>query len=1257
MWSGSRSAEEQFPYYIKKLICAVIQPDQIRMPSGDAIWLPGHDGELLNAQKSRFIPEGLSVWEVGTEPSFKTKASKDYTKRSKDKTKKKKGKAQPKLNRSETTFVFVTPHIWMNKDLWVTERKVEGIWKDVIVIDGVDLVDWLEIAPAVSLQLAAEMGIVPSEGVQTLDMAWEEWSHYTNPAVSDELLVIGREEQEEKIIERLEATPNTFIVRGDSPREAYGFTLAVLRRLNMKEKNLAIDARIIISENEGVAQGLRYFNNLIIVLKQTRSQVSGDLSSRGFYVVVPEGNSIHSDRNVIELARPIHHKFVEALGRMGLPSDEAERTARECGLSVTILQRHRAVANFKRPTWSEDEYSLPLLPAVLAGRWNNKSEADKKILCILAKTEDYSTVEAQLKPFLWVDETPLRLIDDMWTLTAPADAFQLTARYLSDEHLGLFKDVFKMVFGKIDPKVEIPPNDWLYYDIRGEKGNSSWLRSGLAETLLLIAENGTNAQLISSIPLNIYADSVVKGLPGLHDDWRVLASLRDQYARLMEATPGPLLDSLEHLLEAKPDDIRRLFIEGSPIFGGGTLHTGLLWGLETMAWSPEYLPQVALILAKLASLDPGMRMGNRPINSLREIFLWWSPGTNATVEQRVSAIDLILKYEPKIGWDLLSKLLPEGHSVSMRTAMPRWRDFGDLAQDAHTGRGQFQYVSSLADRALDLVGNDPNRWSVILNSLRRIPSVQRGKALDLLKTIADGSIPSDKKILLWNILREFIYQHRTYREASWVLPVELIDELDKILSLLSPADPIERNKWLFDEWLPGLPDGENGIERHQEKVNELRQKAADEILKSQGIEGLVKLGTSCKYPGFLVSAAAPLLPQINDLHTFVGNAIASGESGIFLASHISAQAQQLHRNKWRDLIRKDIINGTWSTSIAASLIIWWPDEMTTWKDAEALGIATDYWKKKPVIIIRGNPDEQAYQVDNLILARRASHAFSQIRPQMDDIPTNVLLRLFDATMSEIAQAKSAEDINRLGISADDVQGFLAKLHHRQELPREELARREFQALPLIRLSDVQGLTLHEFMAEDSNFFVEVVCAAFLPAHRDINQDKNPTEEEKARGQVAYTLLNGMSLIPGLLGTDLSESKLVQWVDEVRTKATELDRAVIADQQIGQILAHSPADHEDTGWPCQGVRNMIERLKNDNVDQGLRIARFNMRGAFSKDPYEGGAQERNLASQYREWAGIARAKWPRTSRVLENMAQEWEEDARREDARSEQYKLE
>src|SRR5919112_136845 len=166
-WAGSKPAESRLPHVVKSLIYAVIQPEKLRMPSGDAVWVPGFDGVVANGEENRFVPMGLSVWELGTDANFRGKANKDYTKRSKDKAEDSTdSNAARKFDRSQITFVFVTPHVWKDKDDWETDRKADGNWKDVVVIDGIDLQEWLQAAPAVNLVFAAELGIVPEAGLQ-----------------------------------------------------------------------------------------------------------------------------------------------------------------------------------------------------------------------------------------------------------------------------------------------------------------------------------------------------------------------------------------------------------------------------------------------------------------------------------------------------------------------------------------------------------------------------------------------------------------------------------------------------------------------------------------------------------------------------------------------------------------------------------------------------------------------------------------------------------------------------------------------------------------------------------------------------------------------------------------------------------------------------------------------------------------------------------------------------------------------------------
>ncbi|MBM4325726.1 MAG: hypothetical protein FJ118_01065 [Deltaproteobacteria bacterium] len=1245
-WADSKPAESRFPYWIKELICAVIQPDKIRFPSGSAVWVPGCDGTLVCSEKHEFVPTGYSVWEVSTRADIKTKANLDYRKRSDDKTGEK----------LDTTFVFATPRLWKDKNDWVNACKKEGIWKDVLAVDGVDLVKWIEDAPAVNLKLIPELGYGPETGLQTADQAWEKWSQFTSPSASEELVTVGRQEQEKDFIERLVATPSTFTVRGDSPREAWGFVLAAIRRLQSDEERMRLYARTIVAEDEQVAGRLPRRANLIILLKQAKGQVSGNLCAGVCHVIIPEGTDRRSERNVITLARPDPQAFLEALERMGLERDEAVKALRASGRSVTILQRQKAHANFERPVWADGLTVANLIPAVLAGRWDTRNEGDLRILYLLAGTDDYLSAEAQLQPFLSVDEAPIQKIGEMWTLTAPVDAFQLTARDLTSIHLSRFREAFRLVFGRVDPKVEIPPDERVYHDIRGDRGHSEWLRSGMAETLLLIAERGPDAELAAVLPRG-YAEDVVKGLPGLNDDWRTLGSLRDQYSRLMEATPNPFLEGLERQLVTNPESIRRLF-EESHTFGAEAMHTGLLWGLETLAWGSEYLPRVALLLARMARLDPGGKIHNRPINSLREIFLWWHPGTNASTEQRLAALDLILREEPETGWALLAKLLPgQVSSVSHPTAKPRWHDFGDLPEDSRTRLGQFNYASAIMDRALDLVGSDRERWEAIFQALPAMSPAHQTRALKLLHDISQSGAASGAKEALWEALRDLTYRHRSFRDAHWSLAEDVLNSLESILARLAPENPVDRNRWLFDEWIPVLPSATEDPEEWERQADEFRRQAIREILEEEGVQGLIKLGTTCRFPGFVAFAAVPEIEDLRKLRGLIEDAIAVGERGLALSSGISGRAQQLYGEAWSDLILQEVNSSTWSPAVIASLLVGWPDCRATWEIAAQLGdtVEAEYWKRKRVSSLRGSVDDQIYEIHQLISVRRAAEAFDRIAARKTSVPSGILLRLFDATLEELVAATTPEEVRRLGLSSYNIAHFLDEMRQREDIPRQEVARREYQALPLLASEETGRLTIHEYMSDDATFFVDVLCEVFLPKHRDKSQDSAPTAEGLARGRVAFRLLERMFCIPGEReGQRIEEDALLQWIDAVRAKAAEKDRSAIADLYIGKILAHAPEDPDDGGWPHRTVRNVIERLGADDIERGLTTERFNMRGMVTKDLYEGGDQERTLASQYHTW-GRACARWPRMAKVLHNIARDWDDRARREDAEAEQDK--
>jgi hypothetical protein len=120
-----------------------------------------------------------------------------------------------------------------------------------------------------------------------------------------------------------------------------------------------------------------------------------------------------------------------------------------------------------------------------------------------------------------------------------------------------------------------------------------------------------------------------------------------------------------------------------------------------------------------------------------------------------------------------------------------------------------------------------------------------------------------------------------------------------------------------------------------------------------------------------------------------------------------------------------------------------------------------------------------------------------------------------------------------------------------------------------------------------------------------------------------------------------------WVKEARILAAQVGREAIADHQIGQVLAHAPRDLEGT-WPAIPVRDLIEITRSQELERGVFIGIHNSRGVTSRAMNDGGAQERDLAQYYRRCSEKTALEWPRTSALLEQIAESYEHEGTRHD---------
>ena len=232
---------------------------------------------------------------------------------------------------------------------------------------------------------------------------------------------------------------------------------------------------------------------------------------------------------------------------------------------------------------------------------------------------------------------------------------------------------------------------------------------------------------------------------------------------------------------------------------------------------------------------------------------------------------------------------------------------------------------------------------------------------------------------------------------------------------------------------------------------------------------------------------------------------------------------------------------------------------------------------------------------------RATAALDVIEREVHRLPVWLVFEVLDSVVTELSSAARMGQLR--GTFGYHLGEVLDELARRDDALPFEVAKREYAVLPLLGHRE-RTLTLHRVMAEHAEFFVSILCDVFRPSSAERPE---PTDEQRARAQIGFDLINSFRLLPGLRDGDVDPTALRRWIEDVCRLSAEADRVDIAEEYIGHVLAHAPSDPADQAWPHRAVRDVIEELHSDRIEEGIRVERFNMRGVVSKAVFEGGGK--------------------------------------------------
>ncbi|MCI5220361.1 MAG: hypothetical protein D3914_14500, partial [Candidatus Electrothrix sp. LOE2] len=407
-----------------------------------------------------------------------------------------------------------------------------------------------------------------------------------------------------------------------------------------------------------------------------------------------------------------------------------------------------------------------------------------------------------------------------------------------------------------DPAFELPKEDRCAASIYGKTPQwSPALKKGLAEGLALL---GSHPKVLSNCSQDKAELTAVLAVRDIFADadWVLWGSLNNLLPVLAEAAPTEFLNAVENALQVSPCPFDELFAQED----SNTIYmSGLLWALETLAWYPDYLIRVCVLLGELASRDPGGNWRNRPDNSLSTILLPWYPQTLASIEKRQTAVTTLCRELPEIGWKQVIALLPNQLSMTQQSRKPLWRN--PIPNDWKPSVTEQEYqeqVSFYAEQAISLAGHDLTKLNELIRQFHNLPEASSKRLIEKLSSEAVLSIPEKRRLQLWNTLVKFVADHRRFADGQPSSMEKLILSIENVAEKLAPANPLNLYQRLFSKRDYDLYEKNGNLESQQKKLAERRQQAVKEILASGGIDSIIQFSDLVEDPFTLGNILADL---------------------------------------------------------------------------------------------------------------------------------------------------------------------------------------------------------------------------------------------------------------------------------------------------------------------------------------------------------------------------------------------------------------
>ncbi len=1181
-------------------------PRERRFPLGDSVGQHGRDGILeVDLGFEPYFPDGRSSWEIGTGIDPAGKATDDYRHAT---------KAVPEPERSQSALIVVTPLSGRRgwdaeaQARWLVNRRARGDWREVRVIDGTILVDWLHQFPSVEIWLAEATIGIRAPDIDTFDSRWDVLKSYGEPPpLTPDLFLLNRDAVRTKLDAILDKQTARLRLETLYTDQAADFVTAHLAGLAAEARVDAASRALFVSSADAWKR-LCELDTQHILITEAGLDLSGDdgtkliqLAQRGGHAVIHSGlPGGLPDPTSAPLPPPRVEQIEEALRTAGHSQERshllAERSAGNLASLKRMLQNLAAL-----PDWADGSGAADLAIGLMLGGWKESSPADVETVEAIAGNS-YGAWIDRVRAQSFLAGAPLTQSDGVWKFGPRYEGWYALGPRIFRPELERTREWVTRTLGETDPQLELSDEDLPLASVRGHTlQHSDNLRRGLADTVALLGSHDAALRSLGPGEAAGAAYAIVRQLLG-EADWKRIASLDRLLPVLAEGSPEAFLHAIESLLRLSPGPFDTLYSKETSGMLGRTYMSGTLWALETLAWRPEYLGRVVLILGQLASRDPGGSWSNRASNSLTTILLPWMPQTLAPVDLRLAAFNALAREEREVAWTLLMSLLPRQTQVSSGSRKPTWRAWIPDDWSGQVTVAEYrEQVELYAARAVDIASSNVQMLVALIDHMDTLPAAARERVLAHLRSDSIASQDDALRAPIWAALTRLVSRHRLFADADWAMEPSVGDDMAEVAELLAPTRPDLYFARLFTD---------HGIDLFEKKGDYARQ---HELLETRRDDAVRQIFTESGLPGVQQFAAAVGTPWRVGLG--MGRIGSDDSDHVILPEHLTAKDTAL-REFGRGYVSGRFAQAGWDWIDGLHLTAWPSGELTslfailpftpdTWDRVDRLLENSDeYWS-----LTHANP--YGYKADVTPAIDRllgVGRPFAALRCIHYVLATEGRLLAMQAIVALRDGLVSTETRDQM--SSFEVTEVLKALQGSGDVSPDDLLQLEWAYLP--SLDEDSGTTpvhLERRLADDPGFFSQILNLVFKG---------NPDDEQEARNPAlaanGYRLLTDWSIPPGLQEDGSFDGKrLTTWLEEVGERSRSSGREAVAMTMAGHVLIHVPADPNGF-WIDLAAAHSLDGRDADDLRDGFRSAELNSRGVHFVNP--SGEDERELAEKYR-----------------------------------------